>query len=77
MDELKKYVIEKLEEASGIENITEDSALFEEEILNSLSILYLVGELETEYGIQIPLEDVVEENFSNVNCIVAYLQEKL
>lgn len=77
MDELKKYVIEKLEEASGIDNITEDSALFEEEILNSLSILYLVGELETEYGIQIPLEDVVEDNFSNVNCIVAYLQEKL
>lgn len=77
MDKLKDFIIEKLEEASGIEDIKEDSALFEEEILDSISILYLIAEIETEYGIQIPLEDVVEEHFSSVNSIAEYLQTRM
>lgn len=77
MEQLKGFILEKIEEASGIEDITEESSLFEEEILDSLSILYLVSEIETEYGIQIPLEDVIEENFSSVNNIATYLQTKI
>lgn len=77
MENLKEFIIEKLEEASGLEGITEANALFEEEILDSMSILYLVSEIETEYGILIPLEEVIEDNFSSVNNIVLYLQGKI
>lgn len=77
MDELKNFIIEKLEEASGIDGVNEDCLLFEEEILDSLSILYLVGEVEGQYGIQIPLEDVIEENFCTVNHIALYLKNRM
>lgn len=77
MDKLKEFIIEKLEEASGVEGITEENALFEEEILDSMSILYLVSEIETEYGILIPLEEVIEDNFSSVNNIISYLYKKI
>lgn len=71
------FIIEKLKEASGVDEISEETLLFEEEILDSLSILYLVGEVEEQYGIQIPLEDVIEENFCDVNHIVNYLMKKI
>ena len=77
MNRLSEFIIEKLEEATGIDEITEDSALFDEEILDSLSILYLVTEIETEYRVQIPLEEVTESHFSTVNRIVEYLNEKM
>ena len=77
MNEIKQFIIEKLEEASGIDEVKEDSLLFEEEILDSLSILYLVGEVEEQYGIQIPLEDVIEENFCTVNHIALYLKKRM
>lgn len=76
MDGCKDFIMEKLKEASGIEDITEESLLFEEEILDSLSILYFISETEEQYGIQIPLEDVIEENFCDVKHIAAYLQGK-
>lgn len=77
MNEIKQFIIEKLEEASGIDEVKEDSLLFEEEILDSLSILYLVGEVEEQYGIQIPLEDVIEDNFCTVNHIALYLKKRM
>ncbi|MBQ8799828.1 MAG: acyl carrier protein [Lachnospiraceae bacterium] len=77
MNEIKQFIIEKLEEASGIDGVKEESLLFEEEILDSLSILYLVGEVEEQYGIQIPLEDVIEDNFCTVNHIALYLKNRM
>lgn len=77
MNDMTLFIIEKLVEASGVDEVTVETLLFEEEILDSLSILYLVGEVEEQYGIQIPLEDVIEENFCNVNHIVDYLKAKI
>ncbi len=77
MDEIKQFIIKTLEDASGADEITEESLLFEEEILDSLSILYLVSEVEEQYGIQIPLEDIIEDNFCDVRHIVSYLQKRI
>ena len=41
--------------------------------MDSVSILYLITELESAYEIQIPLEDIVEENFRNLECIEKYV----
>lgn len=75
--EIEQFVKNVLEEASG-ENIDDNSMLLlEEEILDSVSILYLVSELEDKYEIQIPLDDVVENNFKNIESIVEYTISKV
>lgn len=75
--EIEQFVKNVLEEASG-ENIDDNSMLLlEEEILDSVSILYLVSELEDKYEIQIPLDDVVENNFKNIESIVEYTMSKI
>lgn len=75
--EIEQFVKNVLEESSG-ENIDDNSMLLlEEEILDSVSILYLVSELEDKYEIQIPLDDVVENNFKNIESIVEYMMSKI
>ena len=53
--------------------IDESTLLLEEEVLDSVSMLYLVTELENEYKIQIPLDAVTEDNFKNIDSIVKYV----
>ena len=75
--EIEEFVKNVLEEVRG-EAIDDSSVLLlEEEILDSINILYLVSELEDNYGIQIPLDDVVENNFKNIESIAEYVMAQI
>jgi len=43
-------------------------------ILDSLSILKLVVFIEESFGIQVPDEDLVYDNFKSINAMTEYLQ---
>lgn len=70
---IQQFITDILMEINEDYEIDEATELLEEEILDSVSILYLITELESAYEIQIPLEDVVEKNFRNLNCIEKYI----
>ena len=74
---IKDFVKLKLSEVKVDCNIEDDTLLIEDEILDSLSILYLIGELEKEYGITIPLADVIENNFGTLEMIEAYVKGRM
>lgn len=76
MDEIKDYLKELIEEATG-ESVEDDTMLFEEEILDSMSILYLIGEMESHFDIELPPDEVVESNYGSVNAMAAYIDSKL
>lgn len=71
--EVRDFVKIKLEEIEFGRKIEDDTQLIEEEILNSLSIMYLISELEKSYEISIPLEDVVQKNFGTPLLIESYV----
>ena len=73
-NEIRDFVYETISEVLDECEIEDTTLLLEEEILDSVSILYLVSEIESKYSIQIPIEDIVEENFSDLNHIVAYVR---
>lgn len=52
----------------------EDEDLLSSGILDSLGILQIVAFIEKTFGIRIPDEDVVFDNFQSVNAMTAYLQ---
>jgi len=56
--------------------ITRDTKLIELGILDSLSILKLVGFLEEKFGTKVDPEDVVSENFETIAAITAYVSKK-
>ena len=71
---VRDFVKAKLGEVKVGYDIKDDTLLIEEEILESLTILYLISELEKGYGITIPLSDVVEKNFGTPLAIEAYVK---
>jgi acyl carrier protein len=56
-------------------NLADDQDLLSTGILDSLAILQLVAYIEEQFGIQVPDEDVVFENFQSIDSLVAYLEQ--
>lgn len=75
--DIEQFVKGVLEEVTG-EAIEDNSLLLlEEEMLDSMSILFLVSEIEDKYSIQVPMEEVVENHFKNIESIVKYVDSKI
>ncbi len=55
--------------------LSEDEDLLSSGILDSLGILQLVSFIEKTFGIRIPDEDVMFDNFQSVSAMVDYLQK--
>jgi len=72
---MKERIIEILKEIrpefefEGVENF------FEEGMLDSFDLMTLVSTLQGEYGVKIAGEDILPENFANVDAIIALLQK--
>ena len=48
--------------------------LYDEGVLDSLDMVRLVTEIGMEFDVQIPAEELVPENFQNVNTIMALIE---
>ena len=59
---------------SDVEN---DDLLWETGILDSITIIELSVEIERKYGIKIPIQEVVIENFGSVNKLITYIESKI
>ena len=54
-----------------------EASLIDDGIIDSLNIMQIVTGFETQYGIQFDPEDLVPENFENLNAIWNLLQKYL
>ena len=72
---MKERIVEILKEIrpefefEGVENF------FEEGMLDSFDLMTLVSTLQGEYGVKIAGEEILPENFANVDAIVALLEK--
>jgi acyl carrier protein len=57
--------------------VNSDDLLWTDKILDSITIVELIVELEAEYDIEIPMNEVVIENFETVDLIVKYIESKI
>lgn len=48
--------------------------LYDEGVLDSLDMVRLVTEIGMEFDVQIPAEELIPENFQNVNTIWALIE---
>lgn len=67
---MEDTIMEILKELNPYVEIDVGSKLIEEQILDSLSILLLIGELEERYGIEIPFDKLKVEDFQTISSIV-------
>lgn len=51
-----------------------DMDLFENEVLESMSMIELIVWLEDTFGIEVETEDLTPENFCSLNAMAAYVE---
>jgi acyl carrier protein len=68
---IREYILREALPGASEDELTDDTNLIEEEILDSLGIFALVEFLETTFGIRIEADEVVMTNFETIASIEA------
>lgn len=74
---MKEKILEILREINPYEDINEESRLIEDALLDSLTLVVLISEIEEAFNIKIPEDKLQPELFENVPRIEALVNELL
>lgn len=72
---METFLIDKIQEIA-FATVTKDESLWQARVLDSITIVELVVEIENEFGISIPFNEIVEDNFETVERMINYIQSK-
>lgn len=68
------YIQESLLSGKGEVKLAAEDDLLGSGLLDSMGVMRLVGFLEETFQLNIPPEDIVIENFMDVNAIINYVE---
>ena len=69
-----KYVVENLLPKGNTDKVSPEESLLDSGLLDSAGIFQLVMFLETDFGLDIPDEEFVPENFESIENIVKFVE---
>jgi acyl carrier protein len=72
---IKNYILEST--FDDVQKITNDTLIFEEGILDSMGLLFLIEFLNEEFNIETNDDELVAENFKSINNIMAFVENKM
>jgi acyl carrier protein len=75
-EELAAYIRTDLAQP-GTEAVTAEDDLVSRGIIDSLGIIQLTSYVEEHYGISVDPDEIVPENFHNVNALARFVEGKL
>ena len=73
---IKEYIISEIMHEKSMSSIRNDQPLLESGIIDSVGLLHLITFIEERFNIQIPDEEVIPENFENLNKIASLIKKK-
>lgn len=68
-------VIELLSELHPEIDFSAEESLIDDGILDSLDIVSLVAAIDTEFGITVPAEEIVPENFNSAEALWTLIEK--
>ncbi len=71
---MEERVLNLLREEYPDIDFTSSDALVDDGILDSLTITGIIAALSMEFGITIPYEEIVEENFNSVAALASMVE---
>ena len=75
-DELREYIESDVMEPGLGVTLTNETRIWDEELIDSMGIMTLIAHIESEYDVAVDPDDVDVANFSSVNAIVAMVESK-
>ena len=73
---MKEELLQILTEAGPGVDFEAETALVDDEILESLDIVTIVSEIKDVFDVEITVDDLVPENFNSVEAILALIQAR-
>ena len=67
---MRDTVLEILQDIRGDIDFENETALIDDDLLESLDIVAIVGEFNEEFDVEISVEDLLPENFNSVDAMV-------
>ena len=74
---MKQEILELLETAAPSVDFAASDRLMDDGLLESLTVVQIIGELSMEYDVDFAFEDLVPENFNSIDSIVSLVERKL
>ncbi len=73
-EKVRDYIIKTT--LANVDNIADDTLIFETGLLDSMGLLFLIEFIKEEFGVETRDEELVVENFESINNIVAFIESK-
>lgn len=67
---MRETVLEILKDIRSDIDFENETALIDDDMLESLDIVAIVGEFNEEFDVEISVEDLLPENFNSVDAMV-------
>ncbi|MCL5130469.1 acyl carrier protein [Algibacter sp. L4_22] len=74
-NKIRDYIIEST--FDDVKKITDETLIFEEGVLDSMGLLFLIEFLKEEFNITTNDEELVIDNFQSINSIVIFIKNKM
>lgn len=72
---MEDFLFSKIDEIAFTE-VTLSEPLWTSGILDSITVVELAVEVENEFNISVPFEEIVEDHFETVERLIAYINKK-
>ncbi len=74
---MREEILALLKETCPGIDFENEKALIDDEILASLDIITIVSELMYRYGIELDVDDLLPENFNDLDAITALVESRV
>ncbi len=75
-DKLRAFIVEELQPEAEAGDLTDDYPLLENGVIDSIGIYQIVGFAESEFGVDIQDEELVEDNFNTIGDLARLIESK-
>lgn len=75
--QIRRYILENFLFTDDEARLRDDASFLEEGIVDSTGVLELVMFVEETFGIEVPDEEILPENFDSVERLTRYVEAKL
>jgi len=73
---LRGFIVEELHPEATAPELTDDYPLLKSGVIDSIGIYQIVGFVESEFGVEIADEELVEDNFGTIGALAAMVDAK-
>ncbi len=75
-DKIRAFIIDELKWEGDPRELSADASLIERHVIDSLGIVQMLSFLESEFGIRVPDEEVVPDNFESISRLTHLVESQ-